>query len=177
MALFFFSFLESTVLPIAIELILIPYMILNRRRAMAIATVTFGGCLLGALLGYAVGAELMDSVGQALIDRFGWSQGYERFLGYMDDYGFWAIAIIGIVPLPFQIAMLGAGAAHYPIVLFCAAVFLARGIRYYGLAVLVLLYGDKAQALWEEHRWATIITVLVVIALFFAASQAVAAGV
>jgi membrane protein DedA with SNARE-associated domain len=67
------------------------------------------------------------------------------------DHGFWAIVGIGVAPIPFQIAMLVAGASHYSIALFLLAAAIARGIRYYGLAALVRNFGDRAESLWQEH--------------------------
>ncbi len=62
-----------------------------------------------------------------------------------------AVLTIGIVPVPFQIAMLAAGASDYPYPLFLLAAMLGRGIRYFGLAVLVALMGDAALRLWKRH--------------------------
>ena len=62
-----------------------------------------------------------------------------------------AILAIGIVPIPFQIAMLVAGASAYPIVLFLAAACLARGARYFGLALLIAVAGKAALDIWNRH--------------------------
>ncbi len=165
------SFLETIIVPIAIEIILVPYMALNRSKAWTIATVTLAGCMAGALLGYAVGAGLMETLGQSIVERFGWAEDYEWFVRQMDDYGFWLIILVGFIPVPFQIAMLGAGAANYPLLLFCLASLIARGIRYYGLALLVVLFKDRAKALWQRSRWATGIGAVVLLGLIFVASR------
>jgi len=149
--LFFASFLETTVLPIPIEVVLIPYMLTHRDRLWLIATVTLAGCLAGALVGYGVGFFLFESLGTWLIDTFGWQQSYQDFQGMFERYGFWAIIAIGVTPIPFQVAMLVAGTAGYSILLFLLAAAIARGVRYYGLALLVHLFGERAMTLWQRH--------------------------
>ena len=66
-----FSFLETLIVPVPIELVLIPLMALNRQRVWRIATVTTAGCLAASLLGYGVGMVLYQSVGTWFIDTMG----------------------------------------------------------------------------------------------------------
>jgi membrane protein YqaA with SNARE-associated domain len=48
------SFLESTVVPIPLEALLVPLMQKRREKLWMIAAITTAGCMLGALVGYAV---------------------------------------------------------------------------------------------------------------------------
>lgn len=146
------SFLESTVLPFAIEIVLIPYMLARRDILWRIATVTTLGCLIGAAFGYGIGYFLFASFGTWLIDSLGWQQQFESTRTWFESNGFWAVLAIGVTPVPFQVAMLAAGAMKYPIWLFLLATAIARGIRYYGLALLVKLFGRRALELWQRHK-------------------------
>lgn len=148
------SFLESIVVPIPLEVVLVPYLLARRDRLWTIATGVTAGCLLGALVGYGVGHFLIEGLGRTWIEQMGWAGDAERFRSLFRDHGFWAIVGIGIAPIPFQVAMLVAGAAAYPVPLFLLAAGLARGIRYYGLAALVALFEQRAERLWEEHATA-----------------------
>ncbi|MDX5401004.1 MAG: hypothetical protein LPK02_01365, partial [Rhodobacterales bacterium] len=125
--LFAASFAETLVVPIPIELILIPFMAANRARVWVIAGVVTLGCLLASLVGYAVGLLLFETLGLRVIDAMGWTEGMQRFRVIFEDYGFWAIVAVGILPIPFQVALLGAGAAAYPIGWFLLAALIARG--------------------------------------------------
>lgn len=163
------SFLETIIVPIPIELALIPLMALNRDRIWRLAAVTTLGCLVAALVGYGVGLALYQSVGTWFIDSMGMQSGYESFQTFFDQYGFVAILALGIVPVPFQIAMITAGASGYPIYLFVLAALIARGIRYYGLAWLILRFGQRAEALWRRHAvTASLAAAAVVIAISLA---------
>ena len=149
--LFTLSMAESTVLPVPLELVLIPHMAANRDRIWRLATIALLGCLAGATLGYLVGMALFDTLGQWLIDRLGWAQGVTEFTALFEAHGFWAIIAIGVLPIPFQAAMLLAGASGYPFVLFLLAAALSRGARYYGLAAVVWWLGPVAETVWRRH--------------------------
>ena len=167
------SFLETTVVPIAIELVLVPFMLANRGRIWTIATVTLAGCLAGATLGYLIGLVFFDTAGLWLIETFGQREAYEQFRDQFNRQGFWAIVAIGITPIPFPIAMLAAGAADYSFILYVIACSIARGVRYYGLSLLVMLAGPKALDWLQKGQRATkltaVIAVLVVVlmAIFY----------
>ena len=153
--LFTGSFLESTVVPVPIEVILIPFMVAERARVWRIATVTLLGCLLGALLGYAIGYFVFESLGRGIIEGAGWTEELSAFRELFAAQGFWAILVVGLLPIPFQVAMLAAGAAAYPLAWFVLATLIARGLRYYGLAWLVRHYGHTALRRWQRHKLST----------------------
>ncbi|MBW6391096.1 YqaA family protein [Billgrantia antri] len=149
--LFALSMLETLLIPIPIEVILIPWMLCHPKRRWTIAAVALAGNLTAASLGYLLGASVMEQWGDQLVSFFGSQESYEAFRSQLQEEGFMAVLTIGLVPLPFQIAMLGAGASSYPFPLFLLAAMLGRGIRYFGLAALVAVTGDAALRLWQRH--------------------------
>ena len=54
----------------------------------------------------------------------GMEESYQAFQGFFNRYGFAAILAIGILPIPFQVAMITAGLSGYPILLFVLAALL-----------------------------------------------------
>ncbi|RUR30616.1 YqaA family protein [Vreelandella nanhaiensis] len=170
------SFLETIILPIPIELILIPLMAANRQRIWLLATVTTAGCLIASLVGYGVGMLLFQSIGMWFIELMGWQESYQFFQTFFNQYGFAAILAIGILPIPFQIAMITAGLSGYSVLLFTLAVLIARGLRYYGLAWLVSRFGHRVLMLWKRHALLTsvvggVIVLLIVLGLQVLTSQ------
>lgn len=149
------SFLETIIIPVPIEVVLIPLMAANKHRIWTLATVTTAGCLVASLLGYGIGMVLYQSAGTWFIETMGMQSAYESFQGFFDQYGFIAILTLGILPIPFQIAMITAGLSGYPILLFVLAALIARGIRYYGLAWLVSRFGSRMEELWQRHALIT----------------------
>ncbi len=167
--LFGASFLETTIVPIPIEVVLIPFMTANRHRIWWIATVALAGCLLGALVGYGVGYFLFESVGRWLIETAGWQAHFDAFQQQFRTHGFWAIVAVAITPIPFQVAMLLAGVTGYSVALFVLAALAGRSLRYYGLAILVLVFGEMALRAWRRHaRSASVVALVLVVAIALA---------
>ncbi|MBP5980269.1 MAG: DedA family protein [Halomonas sp.] len=166
------SFLETIILPIPIELILIPLMASNRQRIWLLATITTAGCLLASLVGYGVGMLLFQSIGNWFIEFMGMQESYQHFQTFFNQYGFAAILAIGILPIPFQVAMITAGLSGYPILLFVLATFIARGLRYYGLAWLVYRFGHRVLVLWKRHALLTSLVGGVIVLLMVLGLQA-----
>lgn len=165
------SFLESIIVPIPLELILIPFMVIERDRVWKIASFTLAGCLLGALVGYSAGFFLFDTVGQWVIDTSNYQSQYETFKTEFEANGFWAIVAVGVTPIPFQVAMLTAGATQYSLGLFMLAAFIARGIRYFGLALLVVWLGEPALRYWQKNAKLIGTAILVLFVGVVAATQ------
>jgi membrane protein YqaA with SNARE-associated domain len=168
------SFLETIIVPIPIEVVLIPYMLVNRARIWIIASVTMAGCLVGALVGYGIGVVAFESVGQWFIASFGHDASFESVRAYFYQYGFIAIIVIGVLPIPFQLAMLLAGITGYSLPLFVLATVLARGVRYYGLAWLVCRFGDRAIAVFRQHAVLASVTATAFVSVLFFAGHYVA---
>lgn len=149
--LFVASMLETLIVPIPIEVVLIPWMLSHPEKKWRIAAVTLAGNLAAASLGYWLGNLAMAQWGDMLISLFGGQAAYGEFQTRFAEDGFMAILAIGAIPIPFQTAMLVAGTSGYPLPLFLLAALLARGFRYFGLALLVTLAGDAALTLWQRH--------------------------
>ncbi|WP_417515884.1 YqaA family protein [Minwuia sp.] len=168
--LFVASFAETIIVPIPIELILIPFMVTNRHRLWLTAAMVTAGCLLASLVGYGIGYLFFDTVGQDIVNALGWSSHLEQFRTMFDRYGFWAIVAVGVIPIPFQIAMLAAGAAGYPVLMFVIAATIARGLRYFGLALLVYFFGARAESFWKRHKLSASLAAAVVLLAAFGTS-------
>lgn len=154
------SMLEATILPVPLELILVPLMAARRHLIWRLAGAATLGCVLAAIFGYAVGWALMESVGEPLLRSAGYHDEFERIRRDLGGGGgFWIIFTIGVTPIPFQSAMLAAGASGYSFPAFVLAATMARSLRYFGLAALVWLVGERAQRLWESHSATIALTV------------------
>ncbi|MGM0824962.1 MAG: YqaA family protein [Pseudomonadota bacterium] len=168
------SFLETIILPIPIELVLLPLMAVNRQRLWAIAAATTLGCLAASLIGYGIGMVLFQSIGIWFIDTMGMQDAYTSFQRFFEQYGFVAILTLGILPIPFQIAMITAGLSGYPVLMFALAALLARGLRYFGLAWLVHRFGNRVILLWKRHALITSLVGGVLVLLVALSMQALA---
>ncbi|MGB3725619.1 MAG: VTT domain-containing protein [Glaciecola sp.] len=147
------SFLESTIVPIPLETILVPLMQSRREKLWLIAGITTLGCLAGALLGYVVGYYLFDALQQYITQYIASESQITQFQNTMKKEGFWFIFSTGVTPVPLQIAMLAAGLSKYSLALYMLAVATSRIIRYFGLALLVYYFGNKTEKLIKKYKW------------------------
>lgn len=160
----FISFLESTVLPIPLEAILIPLMQARRDKLWAIAAMATVGCLVGALFFYGVGFFLFEQFNTVIIENLSDPKQFENIKNRMSENGFWFIFSTGITPIPLQVATLAAGVTTYNVLLFLLATALGRVIRYFGLAVLVYFFGNDAQDIIKQYKWQVGIAAIVLVA-------------
>lgn len=146
------SALESMLLPIALEMLVIPIMATYRKRAFPIALAMLIGSLVGALICYYCGLLLFDQLAEPWMRRSGWLDDFERFSRDLESAGFWPIFMVSVSPVPMQVATIGAGAANVPLHIFLAAIALSRGLRYFGVAALSVLIGRHFGIYLERHR-------------------------
>ena len=64
------SFLESTIVPIPLEAVMLPLMQARRESLWHIAAMATLGCVIGAIFGYALGYYLFDLIGEWVISTF-----------------------------------------------------------------------------------------------------------
>ncbi|WP_152205004.1 YqaA family protein [Marinobacter changyiensis] len=164
------SFLESILIPIPLEAVLIPLMQARRSQIFLLSTIALLGCLAGATAGYVVGYFIFDAVGQQLVEMVSTPEQFDNVRLRMEEDGFWFIISVGVIPIPFQIAMLAAGATGYSFFLFILASALSRALRYYGLGLLVLIAGNHAQAIFARHKMSAAIVVTVVVLVIWGGS-------
>ncbi|WP_286272477.1 YqaA family protein [Thalassotalea hakodatensis] len=157
------SFLESTIVPIPLETVLVPLMQARREKLWLIALMATLGCIIGAFLGYALGYYLFDAIGDWIISTFFSTEQFENVKQQMQNQGFWFVITLGIAPIPFQIAMLAAGATKYSLLLFLTASAIARSIRYFGLAIVVYYAGNQAERIVNKHKTKSIIVLTLLV--------------
>ncbi|MEN3793218.1 VTT domain-containing protein [Fulvimarina sp. MAC3] len=147
------SFLESTVVPIPLEVLVIPLMTAHPKRAVSIAHAILAGCLVGAFLFYWLGRVLFDPVVVPALDGLGLMETYRTAEAQLAGKDlFWAIFLVSLSPVPFQLATLSAGTLGANPLTFILAVAASRAIRYYGLALLAAIFGDRILALAGGKR-------------------------
>lgn len=145
------SFLESSVLPILPDLILMPMILAHRRHAFWLATAATVSSVLGGYLGYLIGAFAFHTVGIWLVQHFWTIEGFTRAQATFDRYGFWLIVGKGATPIPFKIVTILCGVMRYDLFWFTIASVIARGMRFYLLAALLYFFGDRIRVFIERH--------------------------
>lgn len=160
-ALFGISFIESSVFPIPPDVLMIPMILSRRSRAFLIAAVATIGSVLGALLGYWIGAVLMDSAGQWVLSFYGKQDDYHHLAARFAEYGGWAILFAALTPFPFKVITIFSGAVGFPVPLFVVAAIVGRAARFFVVAGLLWLYGRPIRE-FIEKRLGLVLTLFMV---------------
>lgn len=146
------GFIENTIIVVPMEPIFVPLMALNRKKVFAVAAALLLGNVLGGLVMYWLGAVFAEEAIRPIVSMLDAESSYQDVMDKLENDGFATLFMIGVTPFPFQVGTAAAGAAGYSIVLFTIAVTLSRSIRYFLLAGLVAVVGERAEELLEKHE-------------------------
>ena len=145
------SFAESSFFPVPPDVMLIPMSLARPQRAWVYAMVCTVTSVLGGVLGYAIGALLFDSVGHWLIQVYGLGDKVEAFRASYAEWGAVIILLKGLTPIPYKLVTITSGFAGYNIILFVLCSIVARGGRFFIVAILHNRYGDWIRVKIEKH--------------------------
>lgn len=145
------SFAESSFFPIPPDVMLIPMSLARPQKAWLYAAVCTITSVAGGVLGYAIGALLYDSVGQWLIQLYGYGAKVDAFRTAYAEYGAWIILLKGLTPIPYKIVTITSGFADYNIWLFVLFSIIARGGRFFFVAIILNRYGNQVRSIIEER--------------------------
>jgi membrane protein YqaA with SNARE-associated domain len=157
------SFVESSFFPIPPDVMLIPMILAQPRRAFLIATVCLVASVAGGFLGYAIGYWLLETVGQPILAFYGKMKDFEQFQAMFQEYGWWIIVIKGATPIPYKLITIASGAAHFPLASFAVASLISRGMRFFLVAALLWKFGPPIRTFVEERL--TLVTTAFVVLL------------
>ena len=157
------AFAESSFFPIPPDVMLVPMVLANPRKAFTIATVYTVGSVLGGLLGYAIGFYFFETLGAWVVKAYGLQSGLDKFRQGFAEYGTWIILIKGLTPIPNKLVTIASGAAHFDLFTFVWASIVTRGIRFFAVSALLWKFGEPIRAFIEKRL--TLVTWLFLIAL------------
>jgi membrane protein YqaA with SNARE-associated domain len=161
------SFAESSFFPVPPDIMLIPMALARPERAYLLAAWCTLTSVLGGIAGYAIGALLYDSAGAWLIHLYGYGDKVETFRAAYAQWGAWIILLKGLTPIPYKIVTITSGFAGYNFGLFVLFSIIARGVRFFVLAILLHRYGERARHIIEKRLglWVFMLAALVVIGI------------
>ena len=141
------AFAESSFFPVPPDIMLIPMSLARPNKAWLYALVCTIASVAGGILGYAIGALLYDSVGHWLIHLYGLEDKVETFRAAYAEWGAWIIIGKGLTPIPYKLVTIASGFAGYNLPLFILCSIIARGGRFFIVAILMNRYGE-----WIKHQ-------------------------
>ena len=161
------AFVESSIFPIPPDVMLIPMILAARNRAWLIAGVCTLFSVLGGLFGYLIGVFLFEEIGRPIFEFYNFSNQFSDFTVKYNEWGAWAVLIAGITPFPYKVITILSGFSRIDIVIFIVFSIIARGARFFIVAVLLWYYGEAIKIFIERHLgWLFAIFILLLLGSF-----------
>ncbi len=157
----FISFIESSVFPIPPDVILVPMAVARREKAFYFAGICTVFSILGAVLGYAIGYFLWETIGQPIFEFYGYMDEFQKFQEGFNEWGGWLVFVFGITFFPFKVITIASGVTGLDFTTFLFAGVAARTPRFFIEAALLWKFGAQIQSFIEKRL--TLITTMVVI--------------
>ena len=145
------AFAESSFFPIPPDVILVPMSLANPKRAWFYAGLCTVCSVLGGILGYAIGWLLWDTVGQWLINLYGYATKMETVKAAYAEWGWAVILVKGLTPIPYKLVTIVSGVLEYNFLLFVLLSMITRGARFFLLAGLLSKFGGPIKNMLEKH--------------------------
>ena len=150
-ALAIVSFVESSFFPIPPDVLMIPMIIARPSRAFLIAGVATVASVAGGMFGYYIGAALMDTVGQPILEFYGKADSFAEMSAVFNEYGAWAVVIAGVTFLPFKVVTIASGVTGLPLGVFIISSIFARALRFFLVAALLWKFGAPIRDFIEKR--------------------------
>jgi membrane protein YqaA with SNARE-associated domain len=162
-ALFWVSFVESSIFPIPPDVMLVPMILANRSKAWFYATICTVGSVIGGIAGYAIGSYLFEYIGEPILQLYGYGERYKDAAALFQEWGVWILIAKGWTPFPYKVLTIAAGAFQMSFLPFIMASIVARAMRFYLVATLLYFFGEPIREFIEKRL--SLVTTAFLIAL------------
>jgi membrane protein YqaA with SNARE-associated domain len=163
-ALFLIALAESSVFPIPPDVLLIAIVAARPSAWLRAAGACAAGSAIGAVLGYAIGAGFMATLGQPIVDFYGAQAHWDRVVAlYNGEWGVWFLAVAAFTPIPFKVATISAGATQMAFVPFLLVSLIGRAARFLLVATILRAFGPEVRRQLERHFDAATLLFLVLL--------------
>ncbi|KPK43415.1 MAG: hypothetical protein AMK72_13355 [Planctomycetes bacterium SM23_25] len=158
------AFSEAIFFPVPADLLLGALCLGRPRSSFRWATI----CTLFSILGGTTAMLLGLAVGQARVTDamafVGLGEKAAQALDVFHEYGFWAVAVAALTPVPYMVFSWVAGFAEIAVWQFLLASVIFRSMRFFGVAAIVYVFGPAAKRFIDKYfNLVTVAVMLVVI--------------
>lgn len=152
------SFVEAFIFPVMPEVMLAPMMLGKRHKAFFYANISLVFSLLGSLVGYLLGHWAFEALKPALgalhlLAHI--EQGVQGLRTQMAEHRWGLYGVLMLAALqpvvPMKFVTWAAGIVGVPVLPFLGCVALGRGKRVWLLALLIRLFGERAEQILHKY--------------------------
>lgn len=151
-ALFFIAFVESSFFPIPPDVLLIALCVANPRQSFKFAAICTAGSVTGAFLGYYIGYAFFETVGQHIVDFYGFSDKFQLVLDRYRENAWSAIILAGFTPIPYKVFTIAAGFKQtIDLGTLALASLVGRASRFFLVGLLLFVFGPKMKEYLDKY--------------------------
>jgi membrane protein YqaA with SNARE-associated domain len=152
-ALAVISFVESSFFPVPPDVLLIAMCFSNRSRWFTYMAVCSVASVLGGVFGWYIGYALYETVGARIIEMLHYQATFEKVQGFYEKNAFLYILTAAFTPIPYKVFTIAAGVFHEKVSLMTlvAASAIGRTARFFLVALLIRIFGEKARHFLEKR--------------------------
>ncbi|WFL78848.1 DedA family protein [Altererythrobacter arenosus] len=158
----FFCFIEASFFPIPPHPLLGLMCLAEPQKAIRFAIIATLASVAGAVLGYAIGWGLYDTVGEPLLGLLGLRESFPVAACYLREYDIEAILIAGATPVPFKLLTITAGFIEMAFVPFVLASLAARALIFMTVGILFRVFGAPIKRMIDKYL-GTVTTLFIVL--------------
>ncbi len=147
----FFCFIESSFFPIPPHPLLGLMCLAQPDRAIRFAVIAVVASVLGALLGYAIGWGLYDSIGQQLIDALGLTDGFPVAACTLREFGAEAVIFAAMTPVPYKLLTITAGFIEMDLFTFIWASVVGRSMIFLTVGIAFRVFGAPIKRVIDKY--------------------------
>ena len=147
----FVSFIEAIFFPIPPDVLLIPMILANIKRAWLYAFVTTITSVIGGLVGYSIGYLAYEQIAEPLLLSLGKQAAMSLFSSSINENGFLIVLTAGVSPIPFKVVSVMSGFTQMPVFVFLLSALIGRATRFFVVATLLKYYGETIKSFIETY--------------------------
>ena len=126
-------------------------MLASRDKAWIMASVCTVFSVIGGLFGYIIGFFLFTSIGDPILEFYGYQDHFSRFKSFYNDWGAWIVFAGGFTPIPYKVITIASGAVHLNLITFLVASIVSRGMRFFLVSALLWYFGPSVRKIIEKN--------------------------
>ena len=163
--LYIVSVAEAIFFPIPPDVMLIPMGVAQPNRVFRFAAFCTLASVLGACLGYGIGAFGGQALSVWLTDS-SWGAGFERVQALFLAHGIWIMLLAGFTPIPYKLFTLSAGLLGLALPLFLLTSIIGRGARFMLVGALIRLggpeIGERIRPIVAKAGWVLLLFTVII---------------
>ena len=149
---------------------LAPMVLAQPHRAWRLAGITTVMSVIGGLFGYIIGAYFFEQYGNQILDYFNAHDAFLNVQSSYIEYGMIIVLVAGFTPVPYKIFTIASGVIGISVLPFMLMSLISRGARFYLVAGLIKLGGEKLEHTLHQKvemlGWICLGLVILVIVLY-----------